>query len=489
MAKARLLSCTLFAIIIIIRTILNGQRKSHFIYIDKEVFMMYACLVPHPPLIIPGIGTGHEIPDTRRSFEQIADKLAAYKPDTVVIISPHSILYSDYFHIAPGKGASGDFSTFGAEDIKYSVSYDKELAGLIGKLARKQGISAGSEGSRSPALDHGVMVPMYFLKPGKIVRISLSGFSLAEHYRFGMCINEAARMLSRKIAVVASGDMSHKLKEDGPYGFTVDGPRHDQFVYDCIKSQDFRRLMTIDTGLCERAAECGLRSLVMLLGALDGMNVVSRVLSYEGPYGVGYLTADFIGEGEATSLFPKIMEDRQRQLMQKRKYEDVYVRLARQNIESYVNTGSCIRMPEGLPSDMLLHRAGVFVSIKKDGQLRGCIGTMAPTQNHIAEEIIKNSVSAACYDPRFSPVAPEELDDLIYSVDVLSPAERIDSPDELDVRLYGVIVRCGHKNGLLLPNLDGVDTVEQQIDIAMRKAGIGADEPYTLERFKVVRHT
>jgi AmmeMemoRadiSam system protein A len=128
------------------------------------------------------------------------------------------------------------------------------------------------------------------------------------------------------------------------------------------------------------------------------------------------------------------------------------------------------------------------VTIKKHGELRGCIGTISPVTNSIAEEICRNAVSSCAGDPRFDPVRPEELPDLQYSVDVLSPPENISSPDMLDVKRYGVIVSRGARRGLLLPNLDGVDTVEQQIDIAMKKAGIRPGEDYKLQRFEVIRH-
>ena len=138
--------------------------------------------------------------------------------------------------------------------------------------------------------------------------------------------------------------------------------------------------------------------------------------------------------------------------------------------------------------EMTGRRAGVFVSIKKEGRLRGCIGTIRAVQSSIAGEIVENAVSAAAHDPRFSPIEPEELDRLAISVDVLGDTEKIASPDMLDVKRYGVVVTKGYKRGLLLPNLEGVDTVGEQIAIAKQKAGIGEDEAVGLERFEVVRH-
>ena len=145
-------------------------------------------------------------------------------------------------------------------------------------------------------------------------------------------------------------------------------------------------------------------------------------------------------------------------------------------------------MPERLPEEMHRQRAGVFVSIKKEGSLRGCIGTLSATRPSVAEEIIHNAVSASTNDPRFAPVEPEELDMLTISVDVLGGMEQIDSPDMLDVKKYGVVVSKGSKRGLLLPNLEGIDTVEEQIAIARRKVGISEHESVQLERFEVVRH-
>ncbi len=163
------------------------------------------------------------------------------------------------------------------------------------------------------------------------------------------------------------------------------------------------------------------------------------------------------------------------------------VRLAQETIQAYVKTGKVIRPHPDLPDEMK-KRAGVFVSLKKFGQLRGCIGTFEPTQENIAQEIITNAIASSTRDPRFPPVKEEELKDLAISVDVLSPPEPVSSPEELDPKRYGVIVESGWRRGLLLPDLEGVDTVEYQISIAQQKAGIGKDEPVKLYRFEVIRY-
>jgi len=172
----------------------------------------------------------------------------------------------------------------------------------------------------------------------------------------------------------------------------------------------------------------------------------------------------------------------------KAKEESAYIRLARETIENYIKQGKIITPHPGLPEEMINQKAGVFVSLKKNGNLRGCIGTFMPTQKNIAQEIIKNAISAAVDDPRFSPVTASELGDLTISVDVLSPPEEISDISELDPKKYGVIVSSGYKKGLLLPDLEGVDTAEEQVNIAKRKAGIYPDEKVKLCRFEVKRY-
>lgn len=166
---------------------------------------------------------------------------------------------------------------------------------------------------------------------------------------------------------------------------------------------------------------------------------------------------------------------------------DPLVRLARETIEEYIKFGTVTAVPLPMPPELEM-RAGAFVCLKKHGQLRGCIGTIEPTQPNLAAEIVQNAISSSTRDPRFEPVTEEDLDDLEYSVDVLSAAQPVESLKELDPRKYGVIVESGMKRGLLLPDLEGVDTVEDQVSIAMRKAGIYDGEPIMLYRFEVRRH-
>ncbi|MBE5965735.1 MAG: AmmeMemoRadiSam system protein A [Lachnospiraceae bacterium] len=459
--------------------------------------LLGAYIVPHPPIILPKIGKGEEIKirKTTESYHTIARQIAALKPDTIIIASPHTIMYSDYFHISPGRSAKGSFAGFGAKQISFQVEYDEEFVEMLEVLAEREGIEAGTLGEKDPSLDHGTMIPLYFinqyLKDYKLVRIGLSGLSIPEHYHLGKCIAETAEKQNKRIVFVASGDLSHKLKEDGPYGFAKEGPQFDKEVTDAMAEGNFLQFMEFTPDFCEAAAECGLRSFVIMAGALDNLAVKPTLLSYEGPFGVGYAVCAYEITGEDRNRnFDTIFAAKQRAIaLENQKNEDSYVKLARLSLETYVTTGKYAKLPEDLKKEMRSRKAGVFVSLKKYGQLRGCIGTISPVTGSVAEEILHNAVSAGFEDPRFPPVTEEELPELVYSVDVLAEPEKISSMEELDVRRYGVIVTSGRKRGLLLPNLEGVDSVRQQVAIAKKKAGIYDNETFTMERFEVVRHS
>ena len=458
--------------------------------------VLAAYMVPHPPMIIPQIGKGGEkqIRETVQAYRQVAEEIAAIHPETIIVSSPHSVLYADYFHISPGREATGDFGRFGAPQVSFRERYDTELVREICAVASARDFPAGTRGERDKRLDHGTMVPLWFVEEKyrdfSLIRIGLSGLSLAEHYAFGQMIREAVDKTGRRVVYIASGDLSHKLQEYGPYGFAEEGPEYDRRIMDVCSRGAFGELLDFDESFCDKAAECGHRSFIMMAGALDGLSVQARQLSHEDVTGVGYGVCAFHPQAETSGRhFLDQWRARQAEaLRQRREKEDCFVRLARETIDRYVSGHEWNRIPEWAAPEMKSRRAGVFVSIHEDGRLRGCIGTILPVRSCIAEEIIHNAVSAAVHDPRFDPIRPDELDRLEINVDVLSEPERIESKADLDVKRYGVIVSSGPKRGLLLPDLDGVDTVDEQVAIAMKKGGISSRDRITLERFEVIRH-
>ena len=452
--------------------------------------------VPHPPMIVPAVGRGSEeqVKETTLAYEQAAKEIAQMEPETILITSPHAVMYADYFSISSGKGARGSFASFRAAQVSFAETYDQELVDEICMLADAEDFPAGTLGQTQKELDHGTMVPLWFVRnlyqKGKIVRIGLSGLPLTDHYRLGKIIKEATDRLNRRVVWIASGDLSHKLQDYGPYGFSPEGPAYDKKIMDVLGRAAFGELFDFSEEFCNKAAECGHRSFVIMAGAFDGMKVKATALSHQDITGVGYGICTFYPEGEDPDrhFLAAYLKEQKEKADNINQTADAYVRLAKQSLTSYILEGKTIPVPEGLPDEMINERAGAFVSIHKLGRLRGCIGTILPVTGSLAEEIIENAISASTRDPRFPAITADELPWLEINVDVLGAAEDISSADELDVRRYGVIVTSGRKRGLLLPDLEGVDTVEQQISIAMQKAGIRKGEKIRLQRFEVIRH-
>lgn len=460
-----------------------------------------AFILPHPPIIIPKIGKGEEkgAKDTIRGVMEIAEIISIQKPEVIIVITPHGPVFGDAVCISMEDKLYGDFKNFGYSDIKFKFDNDFMLAQRIAASANLEDIMVAELDKEfakryniSDEIDHGTLVPLYFVNQKytdyRLIHITMGMLSYQDLYKFGMSISSVISEDSRKVAVIASGDLSHSLLPSSPAGFNLKGKEFDQKVVSLIKEHSIKDLLDIDDSLVENAAECGLRPIIILQGILDKYTASPAVLSYEGPFGVGYMTARYEISGiKDDSLYENIIKENKDKIQKIRTEEDEYVKLARMSLEEYVRNNRIIKVPENINDELKNQSAGVFVSIKKHGQLRGCIGTIAPTKENIALEIIYNAISSGTKDNRFSPVEEYELEELIYSVDVLKEPEEIKSKDELDVKRYGVIVSKGYKRGLLLPNLDGVDTIEQQISIALSKAGIKEDG-YSIERFEVIRH-
>ena len=453
-------------------------------------------IVPHPPMIIPDIGGGREkqIEKTISSYEKISDEIAKLKPDTIIISSPHAKAYADYFCLLDGEKLSGNFSNFNASDVSFEEDNDIELIENIEKLSRERGFPCGRVNNIACDLDHGSMIPLYFIRKKysnfKIIVIGLSGLSLIEHYACGMLINDAVNLLDRRCVWIASGDLSHTLQEYGPYGFNSNGPVYDEKIIDICSSGNFLKLIEMEDSFLNSASECGHRSFVMMSGAFDGIDVESKFYSHEDVTGVGYGIFSFYPKEKNTKRYflDKYLTDLEKKITKDVNDSDDYARFARTVINDYVIDGSAFYDKNSVSKELIENTGGVFVSIHKFGMLRGCIGTTSPVYDSLADEILNNAISACSSDPRFAPVTSDELKWLEISVDVLGKSEKVDSIDELDPKVYGVIVTNGNKRGVLLPDLDGVDTVEEQISIAKRKAGILDYEDVQIERFKVVRH-
>lgn len=462
--------------------------------------IVFAGLSPHPPLLIPEIGREdiERVNLTNQAMKKLAGLVFQSEPDVLVIISPHGPVFSDAIAILDKPVLEGDFGQFGVPQVGFKEEIHEKMIGVLQDAASKVGIMVIRMGEQEikqyridGKLDHGVMVPLHFMREfgvkAPLLPITMGMLPYEELYRFGAVIKEVSDKLNLRVAVIASGDLSHRLTPQAPAGYNPHGQEFDQLLIKTLKLYQVENLFSFDHKLIEKAGECGLRPIIMMLGALDGLEMESEVISYEGPFGVGYGVASFRPTGKtAPSKIESIDRKRTERLKESMEQEHPLVRLARETISN-----ACYGRETTEPAEMIPEmerQAGVFVSIKKDGQLRGCIGTTAPTQANVAEEIIQNAVSAAFYDPRFYPIEKDELDDLTISVDVLGEPEPIQSMKELDTIRYGVIVKQGRKSGLLLPDLEGIDSPEEQVAIAKEKAGITTNEGLELFRFEVVRY-
>ncbi|MGL5379519.1 AmmeMemoRadiSam system protein A [Clostridium sp.] len=454
-------------------------------------------LMPHPPIMIPEVGKGREedIRMTIDSCKYIGDKIDKLDVETIILVTPHGPVFRDGISMFTSKSISGDLSKFGAPQVKLGYEIDITLTSEIIKNSNEKGIVVADLNEDSVKnygipleLDHGSIIPLYYLnnsKGYKLVSITYGLLSPLELVKFGECINKSVNNLGKKAVFIASGDLSHRLIENGPYPYTPLGKEFDNSLINTLESGNLKKLFSLDKTLVNEAGQCGLRSIYILSGAIGSTTVKSKLLSYEGPLGVGYGVMEF--KEDQGCLLEEMLSEKELEHIRRINEGNPYTRLARKNLDSYYNKGILLNLEDVKDKELVEEKKGVFVSLKINGELRGCIGTISPTTNSIAEEIIKNSISAALNDPRFSQVKKEELLEIDISVDLLYPAEKTTFED-LDPKTYGVIVTSGGKRGLLLPNLEGVNTREQQVSIALEKGGISPNERYTLERFKVERY-
>lgn len=353
-------------------------------------------IMPHPPILVPEVGKGEEAKalKTYTAFRKAAMDISRERPTTIILTTPHGPMFQDFIHISVKDRLKGDLSKFGAGAVKMEYENNLEMVNGIIKKAHAAGIDCGGVDDKIARkyglqrdLDHGATVPLYFIGKEfsgfKLVHISIAGLPFRDLYRFGMCIAQTvgeASMGDERVVFVASGDLSHRLLKEGNYGFHESGPRFDQMLVDSVRECKPENLLSIDEDFCESAGECGLRSFIMMYGALDGFGLKSEVYSYEGPFGVGYSIARI----EPVQIAKSAKDIQSAEI---RKSEDPYVALARKTLETFVRTGKTIEIPANLPDDIINNKAGVFVSLKKEGRLRGCIGTISAVRRNIAEEI------------------------------------------------------------------------------------------------------
>ncbi len=461
--------------------------------------IVFTGIVPHPPIMVPEVG-GREAEKTKSiqdALFELGRQIKSKQVDSLVFISPHTLAFQDAIAIWQAERLSGDLSNFGAPQVNFDLPVDQELAAQVEESCAAAGVPTvrldkNSIPTNRIKLDHGTSAPLYWLqKAGVQVPVLVAGIALLPNqtlYKFGEAIKAASEKTGKNVALLASGDLSHRLTPDAPAGYSEKGALFDQCVLDLISQGDASGLLEFDAQLAEEAGECGLRPIIMMLGALKGKQFKGEILAYASPFGVGYLVSVLHPqlEDNAMTIDPKTEAYPE---SQEHLGEEFLVWLARTKINSLHRPEEkeklkCIKVP-----DEFLQPGGVFVTINKQGRLRGCIGTVRPVCDTIYEEVLRNAVLAAQDDPRFPPVSEEELLELVVSVDVLSPLQPVSDVRSLDPKKHGVLVTAENRSGLLLPDLDGVDSVEEQLAICKEKAGLPADAPVAVHSFTVTRYT
>jgi len=263
----------------------------------------FACITPHPPIIIPGIGSPKDlekVSQTVNAMRKLAHSFREAEIETLIVISPHTLIYPERFNICGMKKLFGTFAPFGAPDIMMEFANDLEFAAELDKCAPVNNIQTllyNNDGEFFE-MDHGLMVPLYYLTSQqesalKVVPIAYSNLERAKHFTFGQIMAETIKKFPSRCGFVASGDLSHRLIQGAPGGYSRAGQEFDEKLVQDLKSANTKEIMYYDEDFVDDAGECGFRSILILLGLLDGLNIKPKILSYEGPFGVGYLVADY----------------------------------------------------------------------------------------------------------------------------------------------------------------------------------------------------
>ncbi len=263
----------------------------------------FAAITPHPPIIIPGIGSPKDLEKvalTVQAMRKLANSFREAEIETLLVISPHTLVYPDRFNIGGMKKLFGTFAPFGAPDVMLEFPNDIDLAREIDAQANQQDIKTllYDNSGEFFELDHGIMVPLYYLTMQqesalKVIPLAYSNLDRAKHFAFGQIIGEVIKKNPTRIGIVASGDLSHRLIQGAPGGYSEAGKKFDQKLVDDLKAGNIQEVMFYDEEFVDDAGECGYRSILILLGILDGLSLKPEIVSYEGPFGVGYLVANY----------------------------------------------------------------------------------------------------------------------------------------------------------------------------------------------------
>ncbi|MFH1790065.1 MAG: AmmeMemoRadiSam system protein B [bacterium] len=260
--------------------------------------LVFAAISPHPPLLIPSIGKENikEVEKTKKSLLKLEEAMYLARPDIIVLISPHGSYFSDAFTINVSPNFHTDLTQFGDLETKIEFKGEMNLSSRLRECGKDENIPITM--ISEPKLDHGSSVPLYYLAQHligtSILPIGFCSLDWKTHVEFGYLIKDAISQINKRVAVIASGDLSHALKTEAPAGYNAAGEEFDTAIRELLQSNNTVGMLNLNKKFVEDAAECGFRSILILMGILRNINSRYQEYSYEGPYGVGYLVSNFI---------------------------------------------------------------------------------------------------------------------------------------------------------------------------------------------------
>lgn len=433
-----------------------------------------AVLMCHAPIVVPAVAgeRAAQCSGTTQAMRAAAERVCAHAPAVLVLISPHGPRDRNRWSVCTAEALRGSFARFGAAHARLSVPGAPAAAELLMAQAREQGLELAQLEYEPLDYDHGALVPLYFTHQagyrGPTLIVTPPARHSQCHEQVGRAIAAAASAAGQRWVVLASGDMSHRLIPGAPAGYDPRAAQFDERFRTLIARGAFREACKLNAALRELAAEDVIDSVSVAAAAVDYQNVGHTTLCYEGPFGVGYLEAVLYDAQASEPPWDELLRGAR---------EAITRHLAHEDPPSYVL----------LPEPWRAAR-GVFVTLRRlDGTLRGCVGHTTPTHRTLVDEVAACAVAAAERDTRFRPVSAQELPSLCIEISLLTPPERVNDLRELDPQRYGIIVSCGSARGVLLPNVEGVSTYEQQIRIAADKGELPRDRQgeWQIERFEV----
>lgn len=424
--------------------------------------MTHISLMPHPPLLVPSVSQEalRSVKKTKDAMETLAQRIKKREPRLIILSTPHAPAEAGRLAVYRGERLQGNFRQFGSMET-VEVFSDQAFQRTLMRTLSLYGINTVSV---DEPLDHGALVPLKYLCDAgvgaPVIVIGQYYGDYAQNHRVGHILRSLLYAEETVGELIISGDLSHALKENGPMGYHPSGKVFDETLQKALKHQDLDVLKTLDDQVIVNAMSCIYRGIGMVEGLSANRFENTEVLSYEGPFGVGYLVGA-LKCAENLSL-PAI---------------------ARRSIESvFLNDTFKALKPSGDHSD-----APCFVTLKKDDQLRGCIGTLEPTGRTLTDNVITYAKHAAFDDPRFPPLRRSELCEITISVDIIHPPVALRDFKTQDPKVDGLIAQKEGRQSVLLPGIEGIHTAQAQRQAVLKKGGFDSDADVVYYTFRITR--